>query len=292
MATVSRRTLLLAASAAVLSGCAKPPVDITRPTASPTGAVAQQLTQILGVYAANTDKLGVYVRDLRSNKDWNYQGGYSSQSASMAKVMIAALALRRARSDGHALEFDRMTDVSNALINSDNDSADRLWRYVGGDIADSGAENLSRAADAYQRLANELTMTETRRDPQRPDWSWTWTTPKDQITLLDKLLHGTDALVDEDRLYVLDVMRKTNPAQIWGVGTHRSDDVAVQMKNGWVQFASSDGLWAVNSMGHVSGEGRDYCAAMMCRVPTFDIGKALLDDIGGDLFKVLGTGTI
>jgi beta-lactamase class A len=246
----------------------------------------------MAVYAANTDKLGVYVHDLRSGRDWDAQGGYSSQSASMAKVMIAALALRRTRSDGHALEFDRMTDVSNALINSDNDSADRLWRYVGGDIADTGPENLSRAADAYQRLANELSMTETRRDTKRPDWSWTWTTPQDQVTLLDQLLGGTSALVDADRLYLLDVMRKTNPSQIWGVGTKRSEHVAVQMKNGWVQFASSDGLWAVNSMGHVSGEGRDYLAAIMCRVPTFELGKALVDAIGGDLFRVLGAGPL
>ena len=27
------------------------------------------------------------------------------------------------------------------------------------------------------------------------------------------------------------------------------------MKNGWVEFKSSDGLWAVNSMGRVQGEG-------------------------------------
>jgi len=291
MGTVSRRNLLLAATAA-LSGCAKPPVTISRPTVSPTGAISEQLTQLMQVYSHNTDKLGLYVRDLRSGNDWDYAGDYSSQSASMAKVMISALALRKARADGHPLEFDRMTDVSNALVNSDNDSADRLWRYVGGNVADSSATNLGHAADAYQRLANELQMTSTHRDPNRPDWSWTWTTPRDQVTLLDRLLHGTPALADEDRLYELDVMRKTNPAQIWGVGTRRSDDVAVQMKNGWVEFKSSDGLWAVNSMGRVQGEDRDYLAAMMCRVPTFDIGKALLDAVGGDLFRVLGSGRL
>lgn len=292
MGTMSRRTLLLAATAVGLAGCAKPPVNITRPTASPTGAIAEQLTQIMKVYVQNTDKLGIYVRDLRSGKDWGFASDYSSQSASMAKVMISALALRKARADGHPLEFDRMTDVSKALVDSDNDSADRLWRYVGGNVADTSATTLGHAADAYQRLANELQMTSTHRDPNRPDWSWTWTTPRDQVTLLDRLLHGTPALTDEDRLYELDVMRKTNPAQIWGVGTKRSDDVAVQMKNGWVEFKSSDGLWAVNSMGHVQGEDRDYLAAMMCRVPTFEIGKALLDDIGGDLFRVLGSGRL
>lgn len=279
---LSRRTVLLGAlgaSAVGLTSCAKPPVEITRPTASPTGAVASQLQQMMAVYGTNTDKLGLWVRDLTSGRDWDFHGDYASQSASMAKVMISAMALRQARSDGGELSFDNMTRVSKALVDSDNDAADQLWAYAGGAVA-------------YQRLANELQMTHTRRDENRPDWSWTWTTPQDQVVLLDKLLHGTTALVDVDRLYLLDVMRKTNPEHIWGIGTERGGDVRVQMKNGWVQFKSSDGLWAVNSMGHVEGEGRDYLAAVMCRVPTFETGKALVDAIGGDLFKVMGAGRI
>lgn len=275
----SRRALLLGASAAVLAGCARPPVRITRPTASPTGTVRDQLTQIMGTYTQNTDKLGLAVRDLRSGQDWTSNGNYSSQSASMAKVMISAMALRKARSEGHELDFDKMALVSRAIIDSDNNAADTLWDYAGG-------------PDAYQRLANELLMTNTRRDPANTFWSWTWTTPSDQIVLLDRLLHGTPALTESDRLYLLDVMRKTNPAQTWGVGHDKGDHVEVQMKNGWVEFKSSDGLWAVNSMGHVSGDGRDYLAAMMCRVPTFETGRALLDAIGGDLFRVLGAGTL
>ena len=31
---------------------------------------------------------------------------------------------------------------------------------------------------------------------------------------------------------------------------------------------------------------------MMCRVKTFEQGKALLDAIGSDLFKILGSGSI
>ena len=294
MGGVSRRALLVGSGALALTGCAKPPVTITRPTVSPTGAVSAQLTEVLTTYAQNTDKLGVFVRDLRTGRDWNFHGDYASQSASMAKVMISALALRTARAAGHEIEFDRMTDLSRALVDSDNDSADRLWQYAGGALGDAGAATSNRAADAYQRLANELQMSSTHRDPNRPDWSWTWTTPADQVKLLDKLLHGTTALLDLDRLYLLDVMRKTNPAQTWGVGTRRGADVQVQMKNGWVQFGTGDyaGLWAVNSMGHVLGEGREYLACAMCRTPTFETGKALLDDIGGDLYQVMGSGTL
>ena len=64
------------------------------------------------------------------------------------------------------------------------------------------------------------------------------------------------------------------------------------MKNGWVEFKSSDGLWAVNSIGHVSGEGRDYVAAMMCRVDSFEKGRQLLDAIGAELWTILGKGEL
>lgn len=275
---IGRRTLLWGgvALAAGLSGCAKPAPKLTRPTVSPTGSTADQLTQLAQTYGQNTDQLGIAVRDLRTGKSWDFKGDYASQSASMAKVMIAAMALRQSRRDGHELDFDHQTLLSKMLIDSDNDSADALWQYAGG-------------PEAYQKLAGELGMTHTRRDADRPDWSWTWTTPKDQLVLLDRLTNGTPALTEADRLYEYEVMGKTNPKQTWGVGHDKGSDVAVHMKNGWVQFGTGQfpGLWAVNSMGHVAGAGRDYTAAMMCRLLTFEAGRDLLDAIGTDLFKVL-----
>lgn len=108
----------------------------------------------LDAYAANTDRLGLALRDLTSGKDFEFRGDYSNQSASMAKVMIVAMALRKAAADGGELPFERMTQASNAIIHSDNDSADALWAYAGG-------------PDAYQVLANELGMTQTHRDPDK-----------------------------------------------------------------------------------------------------------------------------
>lgn len=87
-------------------------------------------------------------------------------------------------------------------------------------------------------------------------------------------------------------MGKTNPDQTWGIGHDRGGKVDVWMKNGWVQFKSTDNLWAVNSIGHVAGEGRDYVAAIMCRMPTFEEGRALVDAIGADLFTAMGAGEL
>ena len=273
--TLSRRHLLLgAASAAVLAGCSRGPAPLKGPTAAPTGPVRDQLRAMMDAYAANTRRLGLSVRDLRSGQDFSWQGDFVTNSASMAKVMIVLMALTKARRAGEELSFEDYGRASRAIIDSENDPADQLWEWAGG-------------RDAYTALARELGLPNTHGHPDSPFWSWTTTTPDDQRLLADLLVHGTPAIHQEDRLYLLDLMSRTNPSQTWGIGHDKGKDVHVSMKNGWVQFKSLDNLWGVNSMGHVQGRGRDYVAAIMTRMPTFDEGSALVDAIGADLFRIL-----
>ena len=281
MSAFGRRTFLVGTLGAglALAGCTKGAAPLVTPTASPAGTVREQLDAVMAVYAQNTDLLGLSLRDRRSGATYAFRGDYSTQSASIAKVMIVLLALRKARAEGTELTFDQYTWASKAIINSDNDSADALWGWVGG-------------KDAYTALAADLGLAHTRGDERSEFWSWTNTTPDDQRALVDALVDGSPALAVDDRLYLLDLMGKTNAEQTWGVGHDRGRDVRVQMKNGWVQFASLDNLWAVNTIGHVSGEGRDYTAAIMCRRPTFADGRVLVDAIGADLFTLLGSGTL
>lgn len=240
----------------------------------------------MDAYVKNTNLLGLSVRDRRTGGTFAVNGGFETHSASIAKVMISLLALNKARAAGEELPFERYTQISKAIVKSDNDSADALWEWVGG-------------GDQYTRLAVGLGLPNTHADSRSPFWSWTNTTPDDQRTLMDRLVDGTPAINQADRLYLLDVMSQTSLEQTWGVGHDRSkghdrdtDMVDVQMKNGWVQFKSLDNLWAVNSIGHVQGKGRDYTAAIMCRRPTFDEGRALADAIGADLFRIMGTGKL
>lgn len=282
MGALSRRTVLGAGAGAALAlaGCAKAPVALITPTASPTGSAAARLDAALAVYARNTDKLGVALRDLRSGVDYGFRAEFASQSASMAKVMLAIMALRTARAAGAEADFATRTHISKALIDSDNDAADALWTYAG-------------KREAYDATARALGLpTTTHSDPTREFWSWTWTTPADHRQLMGLLVAGTPALLDTDRRYLLDVMSKTNARQTWGVGHPKAKGVEVQMKNGWVQFQSTDNLWAVNSVGHVAGGGRDYLACFMSRVATFEEGKALLDAIGATVWDALGAGPL
>ncbi|MFV0406690.1 MAG: serine hydrolase [Propioniciclava sp.] len=281
-APLTRRLLLtgiVGLTAAGMAGCARTPAPPALSADLLSGSVRQQLTTVLDHYRAQTDLLGISLRDRTSGATFEVRGDYGSQSASIAKVMIVLLALQQARRAGTELTFAQYGLASQAIINSDNDSADTLWAEVGGTAA-------------YDRLAADLGLRSTHSDARSDFWSWTGTTPHDQRVLIDLLLDGSEALHTDDRRYLLDLMGRTNAEQTWGVGHDRGSDVTVHMKNGWVQFKSTDNLWAVNSIGHVSAPDRDYTAAIMGRMPTFDEGRQLVDALGAHIFTILGTGQL
>ncbi|PFG15910.1 beta-lactamase class A [Propionicimonas paludicola] len=269
---------LITALATTLGACTAP-VRIPEPSPSPTGTIPAQLDQALKTISGGSDKFGVYLEDLKSHTTYSYRGDYSSQSASMAKPMIVAMALRKAGGVAQ-LSPENQENARKAITHSDNDAAQALWDYAGG-------------GPAYTALAADLGMTNTHLDQAKPtQWSWTWTTPADQMKLLDVLAGGTSsALTAEEAKFIYDLMGQVEDDQTWGVGQPKSGTVSVHLKNGWVQFKSSDGLWAVNSIGTVSGDGRDYRLAVMTRDTDFDTGRELTSMVGKWVFAIEGSAT-
>ena len=274
----SRRAGPLAAGGLVLAGCAGGST-VPTPSASPTGTVRDQLQAALTAISAGTEKLGVAVRDLRTGASWDFRGDYAAQSASMAKPMIVSMALRKALADKLAqpLPYPQSVQAQEAIRVSDNDAADALWDWAG-------------RRPAYDALARDLGLAHTHSAEDKDFWSWSWTTPLDQLSFLRQLVEGdTKALTADQRSYLLALMGQVQADQTWGVGAPLSNTVHVQMKNGWVQFKSTDNLWAVNSIGHVQGDGRDYLLTMMTRMPSFDEGRAYCNAIGDWVFRILGS---
>lgn len=284
--TISRRSLLTTVGAATgglalstLAACTGTP-NIPRPTVSPTGPIKSQLDEVMRIIANGSDKFGVHLEDTRSGGTYSFNGDYASQSASMAKPMVVAMALRKARADGGELSPENTELAKKAITQSDNDSADALWAYAGG-------------RPAYDALAAELGLADTHSDPGRDFWSWTWTTPADQVKLVKTLAEGGNpALTDAECRFVYDLMGQVQDDQAWGVGQPRSDAVKAHLKNGWVQFESTDKLWAVNSMGSVAGDGRNYRLAVMTRVSDFATGREITSEVGKWVFSILGSGTL
>jgi hypothetical protein len=283
MNPISRRSLLASAGAVTgglaLAACTGTP-NIARPTASPSGTITAQLDTVMTVIAHGSDQFAVWVQDQRTGGVYGYNPDYTSQSASMAKPMIVSMALRKAAADGGELSPENAELARKAITNSDNDAADALWAYAGG-------------RPAYDALAKDLGMTESHSDPAKDFWSWTWTTPHDQVLLAHTLAKGgSKALTNAQCTFTWDLMGKVQDDQTWGIGQPRSASVATNLKNGWVQFQSTDNLWAVNSMGGVEGEGRSYFACVMTRTADFATGREITTEVGKWLFSILGSGPL
>ena len=66
-------------------------------------------------------------------------------------------------------------------------------------------------------------MTETHSDPAKDFWSWTWTTPMDQVLLARTLAKGgSTALTDAQCRFTYDLMGQVQDDQTWGIGQPKS----------------------------------------------------------------------
>lgn len=77
------------------------------------------------------------------------------------------------------------------------------------------------------------------------------------------------------------------PEQAWGVGSVPAS-ASAQVKNGWLPLATSGSrrkTWRINSIGHVTGGGRDYTMAMLStNGRSMDSGIATLDRVSEIVF--------
>jgi len=142
------------------------------------------------------------------------------------------------------------------IEDSDNAAATSLWYAVGGP-ARIGSYNaragLTRTAPSSCVACPGFPW---------PGWGLTTTTPGDQIALLRQLVTPVSLLTRAERDYALSLMEDVTPSQRWGVSGGVPAGVTVALKNGWLPLRG-DGDWQVNSVGWISGGGRDYLMAVL-----------------------------
>ncbi|WP_229911311.1 serine hydrolase [Streptomyces aurantiogriseus] len=168
---------------------------------------------------------------------------YGSQThitASLAKVNILAALLLDAQRERRSLTPWETSTAASMIQSSDNDSADALWRRIG------GGPGLS---DANETLG--LTSTQAGTGPY---WGLTRTTATDQLTLLTAVFADNSPLSEESRHLIQTFMGRIDPEQAWGVSAEGS---RWQLKNGWLQRSHSQ-RWAINSMGRVKAHGSTF----------------------------------
>jgi beta-lactamase class A len=197
------------------------------------------------------------VYDLRTGRTWRIGRGQPQAAASVVKLDILETLLAE-RDQGSGLPAADRALAARMIEESDNPAATSLWNEVG------GAPRI-RSFNARAGL--------TRTVPSScvvcpgfawPGWGLTTTTPDDQIALLRQLVTPHSVLTPDARKYALSLLENVIPAQRWGISAGVPAGVTVALKNGWLPLRGQHSDWQVNSVGWVSGDGRDYLIAVLC----------------------------
>jgi len=231
---------------------------------------AQQRTAVLlaalsALDAATTVDFSVAIVDHRSGAAFAYRGDVPFSTASVVKVDILATLLLQARQGGHQIS-DADEGLADIMITqSDNDAASTLWSEIG------DADGLSKA---------NRTFGLTNTDPgEYGYWGLTTTTASDQVKLLDAIANPKGPLGSANST-LLRLMGEVVSDQAWGVSAAARTGESTILKNGWLSMDSDDGLWEVNSIGRITGNGTDVTIAIMSHgSDDLDSGIALVQRV-------------
>ncbi|HEX3751146.1 MAG TPA: serine hydrolase [Streptosporangiaceae bacterium] len=269
-----RATATTGAPSATATGrSAKPTV----PASSQTDPFGSDATAWVA-QRAGTVTAAVY--DVTTGQTWTFGSSKPQAEASVVKLNI--LEALYAQHDSGLSESD--TSLTREMMeDSDNDAATTLWYEAGGP---------SRIA-SFNTSAG-LTHTEPSSCVQCPDFPWPgWglstTTPTDQLALMRELIKPSTLLTSAERDSALQLMENVAPSQRWGVSGGVPDEATVALKDGWLPLNSANTDWQINSVGWVSGSGRNYLMAVLTTGnPSEQYGVDTIDQLGTLVWQHLG----
>jgi Beta-lactamase enzyme family len=196
------------------------------------------------------------VYDVRTGQSWRLGDGLPQAEASVVKLDVLETLL--AGQGGAALSPGDQSLSQSMIEDSDNDSATSLWDEAG------GAAGIGFYNDRAGLTRTTPSACVTCAGFAWPGWGLTTSVPDDQLTLLKQLVTPgpRPLLSDTGRSYALSLMENVAPGQRWGISGGVPAGVTVALKNGWLPLDEASTDWQVNSVGWVSGDGRDYLAAV------------------------------
>jgi beta-lactamase class A len=250
------------------------PADTARLTATPSLTTAPRLTTTptpaasagprthadpLGTAAASylsarTGTVLAAVYDLRTGQTWSLGTGPPQAEASVVKLDVLETLLAER---GGGLSASDESLAQQMIEDSDNDAATSLWYEVGGPSkirSFNAAVGLTHTSPSLCVVCAGFPW---------PGWGLTTTVPADQIALLRELVTPGPLLTAAERSYALSLMENVTPSQRWGVSGGVPAQATVALKNGWLPLDSSDTDWQINSVGWISGQGRNYLMAVL-----------------------------
>lgn len=223
------------------------------------------------------------VYDMGTRQTWTVGHGPPQAEASIVKLDILETVLAQRGRDGRGL-FGQEGSLARLMIEeSDNSAATDLWNAAGG----------ARGIGSFNRAAR---LTRTSPSPcvvcsgfPWPGWGLTTTTPADQISLLRQVAEQGRLLSAADRGYAVQLMEDVTPDQRWGVSGGVGPRATVALKDGWLPLNDAGTDWQVNSIGWISGGGRDYLVAVLTTGnPTEQYGIDTIGRLSAIIWKSMG----
>jgi beta-lactamase class A len=221
------------------------------------------------------------VYDLGTRQLWATGPGTPQAEASVVKLDILETLLTQRGTDG--LSGTDQALAQSMIEDSDNDSATDLWDAVGGPGGIRSFNARAGLADTTPSSCVECAGFAW------PGWGLTTTTPADQIALLRQIAVPGGLLSTAERGYAAQLMENITPSQRWGVCAGVPAQVTVALKNGWLPLNEAGTDWQINSVGWVSGLGRDYLIAVLSTGnPTEQYGIDTVSWLSGAVWRQLG----
>jgi len=239
--------------------------------------------EISSVLAGRSGTLGVAVQNMVTGVTWSFGSATAQDEASVVKVNILATLLASDSGNTSPLSASQKILAAKMIEESDNDAATTLWSEVGG----------SKGIGAFNR---SIGLTSTVPSPclvcanfPWPGWGLTTSTPLDQLRLLKSIFFASANLSPADRAYILQLMTSVVPAERWGVSAGVPANASVALKNGWLPLNAASTDWQINSIGWVTGDGRNYLVALFSTGnPSEDYGIQTLDTVSKLIWQYLG----
>jgi Beta-lactamase enzyme family len=230
--------------------------------------------------AARAGVILAAVYDLRTGQTWQLGRGQPQDEASVVKLDVLETLLSERDRAGTGLSADDRSLAEQMIEDSDNDAATSLWDEVGGA---SSIRSYNSAAGLADTIPSSCV---TCPGFPWPGWGLTTTVPRDQLTLLRALVEPNSLLTNAERSYALSLMENVTPDQRWGISGGVPAQATVALKNGWLPLNSADSDWQINSVGWISGSGRDYLMAVLTTGnPTEQYGIDTIDQLAAMVWR-------
>jgi hypothetical protein len=259
---------------------AAPPQD--RPVHHPTtGAVKNPLAALASLVAARSGRITAALYDRVTGQTWVLDPGVAEDTASIVKLEILGANLNENESTESPPSGETAGLMAAMIEASDNDAATALWNIAGGP---QGIANFDQL----------LGMTHTTPSTQLlipgtslPGWGLTTTTARDQLRIMRAFAYGTRLLTPAAQQYGVSLMENVEAGQNWGVSFGVTPGTTIALKNGWLPLAGAG--WQVNSVGWISGHGRNYVLAVLTDgSPSEQYGIDSIQEISASVFDSLG----